>query len=397
MNMSSLYRCISTLSSSAACAAVLSVMAGQALAVPVIVANSGAGVTTDIFDIAQGGQIAFGSNPLSNAFPLVNTIGGTGSGGESGDRTLFTDGAGIGTASTIRFQTASHVNLSSIALRLAQDGASNSRAAISYTLRASGDGINFSTISTAGGLSNYNDNFGGGQILITDTVNTSNVRYFELEVTRATTNGPRLIELDGFGSLGQAQTIHVNPILLNASTNLLSENDEAPGLVTSFAVTSALAGDNPADAFGNNNGPVEGNTFLFADNGAGTDTIQFTTASPVTLAGLQILAGASGPTAGDPRRIGQLSIEGDLDNNGSFETTLFTVADFPDQASPNLFLFNQIVTASRFQVTVQGIDSSGPRIAEINAILPAAVPEPAMMSLLGLAGLALVRRRRTHA
>lgn len=200
-----------------------------------------------------------------------------------------------------------------------------------------------------------------------------------------------------WANTGSGQFVDQN--LLNSATNNTTEGDEPPGLVSSISVSSRLSGnDDPADAFGNNNGPVEPFTFIFADGlGAGTvNTLDFTTSIPITLMGLEFNGGGNGGAA-DPRRILALNVLVDLDNNGTFEMTLYSSSNFPDPGI-QILPFSSPVTASRFRLEIQNEDNGsfgGPRVTEINAL----VPEPGTVALCAF-GLGLVvwksTRRRTN-
>lgn len=193
----------------------------------------------------------------------------------------------------------------------------------------------------------------------------------------------------GLFSAGQALAQTQDETLLNVTA--------AGGVVNSVTSTSRLTccggPDDPNEAFGVAAGPIEPGTFLFEDDGGpGLDSLTFTTSTPVTLVGLNIEGGAAGPGAGDPRRIAALEVFGDLDNDGTPETSLGSVADFPDNQAGgfDLLFAGGAVTSSAFRIDVQGVDCCGPRIAEIDAI----VPEPAALGLLALGGLCLSSRRR---
>ena len=194
----------------------------------------------------------------------------------------------------------------------------------------------------------------------------------------------------------------VDPVLLNNSSN--GAGDEPPGMTSSVSASSVIYGfDDPREAFGRQAGPVESGTFIFGDNlpQFTIHTLDFTTLSPVFLTGLQVIGGGNTPDQRDPRRILSLSFAADLDNNGSFETLLFSDPDFADigdgGTGTEQYSFAGI-TASSFRLSVQQQDpvgpeaGGGPRLIEVNAV----VPEPGSFALLaaGLVGLWVLCRSR---
>ena len=197
----------------------------------------------------------------------------------------------------------------------------------------------------------------------------------------------------GLSSLASAQM--VAPNLLNNTDN--GAGDEPAGLVNFVSASSRLGGvDDPREIFGRNTGPIENGNFYFADAAVGTiHTVDFSTASAVFLNGLQVIGGAAGPQGQDARRIMSITFFADLDNNGSFETTLFTDANFPDTgdggSGMQTYSFGGIM-ASSFRLAVEAQDGPGARLTEVNAV----VPEPGALALVVAGGLLLARfaRRR---
>jgi len=195
-----------------------------------------------------------------------------------------------------------------------------------------------------------------------------------------------------------AQT--VDTVLLNATTNVVGEGDEAPGLSNNFLRSSAIGNvDDPEGAFGNNNGPIEPPTFIFDDGGVKDDgdnilgnngetvyTLSWNTTSPVTLAGIELAfgGGEGGPAGNRGTQLYEFSIQGNIvaqgDANGS---------------DIGQVLFGGDVFGDTFLLRITGTvnnPSAGPRVSEINAIVP--VPEPTTFGLLGISALGLLARRR---
>lgn len=194
----------------------------------------------------------------------------------------------------------------------------------------------------------------------------------------------------------------VDPTLFNFFAN--TGVDDPAGLTNQINVSSRIFGsDNPEDAFGNNDGAVEGNSFLFGDgNPVGTNnTIEWITSSAVTITGLRFQGGAAGPDAGDPRRIMQLAFIADQNNNGILlnqfgapdDPILFNDPNFGDTGdggTGDITYTFAAVTANRFGLLVQNQDGGGARIGEVDAV----IPEPGSMLLCGLSAVVLGLRRR---
>ena len=302
--------------------AVLFAALSVANAAPTFTTGGGEGVTNDLFDIAQGAQVIASSPQNSccgNSDPrLAFGLVGAGAWVEPG-HAIFQDGGATGAMDFLEWQTAAPVNLGSIALRLFQDGAGNAaRGAGSFKLFASADGVNFSQVSagTMPGSPGANVNV---PLLITDsalTGTTANVRAFRLELTRLTSAGPRVIELDATGTTGAAAGTFLDRLAFNATTNThtgrggAANDDEGPGLAMNFTASSRVLGtDTIEDGFGNRNGAVEPESFIFGDSGvpdngnlvigdAGetVDFIAWRTTQPISLAGFRIALSGDGPS-----------------------------------------------------------------------------------------------------
>ena len=167
----------------------------------------------------------------------------------------------------------------------------------------------------------------------------------------------------------------VHPILWNAASNVASV-DEAPGLSTGFTVSSAVFdADIPEDAFGNADGAVEPDTFIFGegtadndnlvlgDGGETVDFIQWQTTSPTTVLGYELVLGQLDPFGREAELVRFLvdGVERDFfDNDSATGVDNSTILHV-------LRPFGTLVTGSTFriEVTRAGI---GPRITEINAL-----------------------------
>jgi len=225
---------------------------------------------------------------------------------------------------------------------------------------------------------------------------------FVFNSTRTSGTGPRISEIDAIVSDPPPANAVIDPILFNAITNNIGEGDEAPGLATNFVVSSALGGDTPEDAFGNSNGAIEPNTFLFADGGVadngnnllegGTETIDsiaWDTTSVVSIAGYEIVfAGDTGV---------QHAFRGTELLNFLVEGVVIDTIDLNGYGggaiSIQRFFDGGALSGDDFEVQLTRSSTGGSRIFEINAIV---VPEPASATLflLGILGLGLIARRR---
>ncbi|MBP7951092.1 MAG: CotH kinase family protein [Verrucomicrobiales bacterium] len=365
---------------------------GGTLAAPTYGPGGGGGSATDLFDVSQGAQVIV-STPQYPAAGMSDArliFGQPGNGAwVEGTNAIFQDGT-AGFTDVVEWQTPGWVNLTGFELRMAQDGTGSAfRGCQSFKLFASQDGVNFSQISggtlpLVGGVNQFSP------ILINDTTLTgtaTNVRAFRLELVRLTGGGPRVIELDGFGTPGEMPVgaTFLDRLALNATTNTHTgrgaamRDDEGPGFATDILVSSRVLGaDTPEDCLGNHNGAVEPESFIFGDGGGAdnndrtvgnggeaVDFIQWHTAQPFTLVGFRIVLGGDGTTTNRDTELVRFLVEGEVvdlvDNNGF------------DGAVTRLFA-DGAVTGDDFRVEFTKTTASGGRIFDIDAILGTATP-----------------------
>ncbi|MBP7951093.1 MAG: PEP-CTERM sorting domain-containing protein [Verrucomicrobiales bacterium] len=382
---------------------------GALQAAPTYSTDFNPGSTTDRFDLSQGVQVidaspilGFGGESLGEAFG--------GSGGIENGNVILSDGPPLGTVDRFDWQTPGWVNVSGIEIRLAQDGAAAFRGANAYTLYTTQDGLNFSTVSSGsipltGGPGSPMVN---SPLLISDLAlagSVTNVRGFRLEITRNSAGGTRVIEIDDIASTPGVQTMNYHDkVAFNAATNSLVTTgaplDEGPGLGFNYSVSSAVAGgtDTVVDAFGNKDGAVEPESFIFGDGGTAdngnlvlgdggetVDFIQWQSSAPLTLAGFKInLAGDGGGNPDRDTELVRFLVEGtevDLFDNNGF-----------DGEVARLFS-GGAVTGDDFRLEFSRRTGQGGRVFEIDAIL-GMIPEPGSAALVALAGVMLLRRRR---
>ncbi len=360
------------------------VLAQCALAAPVFTTNGSGGSATDRFDISQGAAVIHSTNQHNGAGASdVRQIFGLPSAGawvEPGNA-IFADGFGLGFVDTVDWQTPQPLDLTSMELRLSQDGASALRGCSAFELLGSADGVNFAILSTgtipAGASGNANV-----PLLISDTAltNAAGVRAFRLQLTRQTNGGPRVSECDAQGTISTTPAgTFLDRLAFNAATNTYTGrggavwDDEGPGLAAGFTFSSAVLGtDTVEDAFGNKNGTVEPEDFILGDGGepdngdqiVGTggemvDFIQWHTSQPLSLAGFRIALSGDGASANRDTEMVQFLVEGVVvdcfDNNG-FDGVVTRM--FVDGA----------ITGDDFRIEFTRTTSSGGRIFDIDAI-----------------------------
>jgi hypothetical protein len=371
-------------------------LAWRAFAAPLFSTAGGEGEVNDLFDVAQGVQ-TIASSPQYSGFFGVGCCGQSdprsvfgfttpayngASGWVEPTHTIFQDGPGAGTVDFIEWQTAGPVNLTNIALRMQQDGVGNStRAATDFKLFASVDGVTFSQISggTIPGAPGANLNV---PLLVTDnalTGTTTNVRSFRLEVTRASSGGARIVELDATGAPGAAIGTFLDRLAFNASTNAIVgragavNDDEGPGLATNFTVSSRVLGtDTVEDAFGNANGAVEPEDFIFGDGGIAdngnqimgdanetVDFIAWHTTQAISLAGFRLWISGDGASSNRDTQLVRFLV-------GGQEVDFFDNDGF-DGIVTRIFSEGAMVGAD-FRIEFTRGTDSGPRIIEIDAI-----------------------------
>ncbi len=388
-------------------ASLVVISATPTLASPTYSTDPSGGVTTDLFDISQGSVVIQSSQVLPfGGEDIREGFGGNG-GVESGN-VMFADGAAIGAVDTVEWQTADFINLSAVQLRFSQDGGDPNRSTAAYHLFSTQDGVNYTSVSSGtvplvGGSGTAMIN---SPLLINDSTlsgGTTNVRGFRLEVVRNSANGPRMVEVDGFGTAGVQTTNFLDRVLFNASTNSAytgqSGDDQAPGSASGFASTPSVGGnsDDVTEVFGNANGPIEPGDFIFgdggtADNGNGifgdggefVDFISWHTNTPINLAGFRISTGGDGAAPDRETQLVRFLVEGvevDLFDNNGFDGEVSRL--FPGGT----------VTGDDFRIEFTRTTSAGGRVFEIDAIT-GVIPEPSCLLLVFLTGAFSLRRRR---
>jgi len=176
---------------------------------------------------------------------------------------------------------------------------------------------------------------------------------------------------------GSAEAQVLDPNLFNATTN--TGVDDPPGAGVNFAASSAIGPDDPRDAFGNNDGPIEPTTFIFADGGAAdngngilgdggetVDAITWQTNQVVLLEGYEYSGSSDGPAFGFSRgtELVRFSVNGEVDDLYDHNSTTGGVQ--------RLFAVPQV--GNTFEVNTTRRLTTGPRVNEIDAIVANGLP-----------------------
>jgi len=348
---------------------------------------SGEGVTNDLFDVSRGAKVFSFSTTLTNGFPLIcdprDSLGLARSTIEPG-HTLFLDGS-AGTTRSISFRTASHLNLTNYQLRVFSDSGS-SRTISAYALYGSADNMTYNLIDSNSVVVPYTNCPGitSTAIMISKSVNTPAYQFFRLDIKHGSTDGPRVIELDGFGkSAAFYKGITLDPIVFNSTLNAASTNtyrDQDPGYATNIASSALNANEDARQALGAAGGINDG-SLLFSDTGNVPDNgdlifgnggetvhwIAWDTTQPLILAGINL-------TLSHPDRPTRL-VRFSVDNVPQvFKNSGANVCNVTGISGSTNLLFVSPVRGSSFKLELTGGTNSdgvayGPRLSEIDALL----------------------------
>lgn len=353
-------------------------------------------VSTDFFDVTQTTitvsshtSTIFGSNDNTQASDTVyNIFGATASNApEANDRMLFADFTGT---AFVNFTRSGTNAFNTLVMYNTSDGGVEdaNRGVQSFSLFADSDTNGSYETVLLTNADPVDDGAANYYVIPTNTFTN-----FRAEFTPPGPSGSRIVELDATFDPLASNNQYRNRDLLNATTNVLAQGDERPGRVNSVIASSAVGGDTPVDAFGNNNGTVEPSTFIFSDVAEPQDivpqTLDFTTNGPVTLTGIALSTGAD--TGEDGYRGTSLfRFFADVNNNGFGDDLPLISANPTDDNQFDFLYFTSSVTASSFRAEFTASSVGGPRVLEIDAL----VPEPDAIALLMIGGAGLLRRRR---
>ena len=188
----------------------------------------------DLWDISQGSAVTATSG-LDAGIDGRDMFGGTFSPAEPGD-TVFADGQPSGFVHYVEWQTAVPVNVNSFALFAAGDGpgANNEREFAQFVLKAKSSPLatNYDLTLYTLVVTNHPYNFvdPANLALVATNITPVTAQYFRAEFTQYTSgtgsDGPRVIELDGFGTNA--------PSILSGPTNQVLQ----AGMNATFSVSA---------------------------------------------------------------------------------------------------------------------------------------------------------------
>jgi len=348
------------------------------------------GVTSDLFDVSRGAKVFGFSTTLTNGAPLVSDprdiLGASRSTLEAAGRTLFADGT-AGQTRSLYFRTAAHLNLTNYQLRVTSDGLTISNRTINgFALYGSADNMTYALIDSTSVAVPFGNNPGvtSSSLLLSSTVNTPAYQFFRLDIKHGHTDGPRVLELDGFGRAASFKGVTRDPTVFNDCRNAASTNtylDQDPGYATNITNSALLGGYVDArQALGAAGGPEDGN-LLFTDTGNVPDNgdlilgnggetvhwISWNSTQPLILAGIC-------PNLNAVDRPARL-IRFFVDNVPRvFKNSGANVCNVAGISGSTNLLFVNPVRGSSFKLELTGGTNSdgnayGPRLLEIDALL----------------------------
>lgn len=166
------------------------------------------GLTTDLFDVAQGASVTAATDPkfVGGVASDPSAALGATTGFVEPTHAIFTDDGGqAGDVDFLRFRTGGPIDLLAFDLYLHDDSGATpfgDRGATSITLLAGSDPGLLSVVSSGTLDENYQVSYGSDWIRVSDLLaGVTGVQFFELRLTRTTGFGTRIVEFDGFGRM----------------------------------------------------------------------------------------------------------------------------------------------------------------------------------------------------
>jgi hypothetical protein len=186
---------------------------GAASADALVHSGTGEGTTNDLLDVSRGTIVtsssAMGFNAGISSDPR-SAFGYFSYFIEPTHVVFENDGVAGVTVDFINFQAAAPVALRYYELRLADDSNATpfpDRGTVQFRLLGGTSPGSLNLLSQASILANYTVSYGSSEIVVSDPVNGVGMQYFRLELVRATSQGPRLIEFDGFSAVPEPASV----------------------------------------------------------------------------------------------------------------------------------------------------------------------------------------------
>lgn len=164
------------------------------------------GSKTDLWDISQGTVVTSDTGVWSPQISIGDMFGGTSSFPQELGQVVFADGKPPGFTHAVEWQTTSPVEIGAFALYASGDDfAANQREFASFTLKAKSPGSQTFdlTLYTYQSSHPYSFQDPSQALLISDKITPVTSQFFRAEFVQWNAgtgfDGPRVVELDGFG------------------------------------------------------------------------------------------------------------------------------------------------------------------------------------------------------
>lgn len=282
-------------------------------------------VANDLFDTSRGTRVTADSG-MRGGFHRAAIFGGDGS-IETG-QSVFADDRPPGFIHFVEWETTTPISLNRIHLFASGDEAiyNYQREFASFTLKAKRHaGDTFTTVHTFTPSHPYTFLDNQSLAIIAADVGPVEAQYFRAEFVQHSSggffDGPRIIELDGFGSTLQPQ--------IPQSTNDLWDVSQGATISASSGVWS---GFHESDAIGTSFS-LEPGQLVFADgrtNGS-THFIEWKTRTPILLTNFNIFAAGDGAIYNHEREFAQFILKAKVNESEPFQTIYSYSAQHPYQ------------------------------------------------------------------
>jgi hypothetical protein len=331
--------------------------------------------TSDMFDVSQGSTITANSGYYSGS--SGTDMFGASAGSVEPTRTLFADGHTNGFVHYVEFKTAAPISLEEVRLFAGGDGAlyNNEREFSGFKLKAKSPGSSTFDVTIISYTATHPYTFIDAStfLIIDQTLGTPVVaKEFRAEFTNYVAgrgfDGPRIVELDGFGSIAPDWQ-DVFDVSLGSSISASSGYYSGPA-----------GNSSGTDMFGDDASTAEPTSTIFADGHVTNFVhyVEFSTASPVNLTGIRLFAAGDGPSLGNEREFTSFTLKAKGSGSSTYNITVATLTPshpytFVDADTYLLYAPTfSTVTAQDFRAEfVQytgGRGFDGPRVMELDGI-----------------------------